>query len=424
MSDAAVRIHGLGKRYAIGARRERYLTARDAIARAGAGLLRRRRPSPSAREWLWAVRDVSFDVARGDVVGVVGRNGAGKSTLLKLLARITTPTVGTAEIRGRVGSLLEVGTGFHLELTGRENVYLNGAILGMRRREIATKFDEIVAFAEVGRFIDTPVKHYSSGMQMRLAFSVAAHLETEVLLVDEILAVGDLAFQRKCLGKMDAVASSGRTVLFVSHQLGAVRELCRRVVLIEAGRVAFDGGVAEGLARYVRLVSDDPAQAAGGGTVLHVARINGRPPAEATVRSSDRLIADAGLTIPEPLNRAVLFCILHDAQGSTVVHDRVDLRDLNRSRLDSGSYRVRVEFPTMWLAPGAYTLYFKLLSTAADRGADERHLSERVALDVTGTIANHAESRLVPETHWSVSEDSRDESLAAACEPAGIGVGR
>jgi lipopolysaccharide transport system ATP-binding protein len=423
MSDAAVRIHGLGKRYALGARRERYHTARDAIARAGAALLRRGRPSYSTREWLWAVRDVSFDVARGDVVGVVGRNGAGKSTLLKLLARITTPTVGSAEIRGRVGSLLEVGTGFHLELTGRENVYLNGAILGMRRREIAAKFDEIVAFAEVGRFIDTPVKHYSSGMQMRLAFSVAAHLETEVLLVDEILAVGDLAFQRKCLGKMDAVASSGRTVLFVSHQLGAVRELCRRVVLIEAGRVAFDGGVAEGLARYVRLVSDDPAHAAGGGTVLYVARINGRTPAEATIRSSERLIAEAGLTIPEALIRAVLFCILHDAQGSTVVHDRVDLRDLSRSRLDSGSYRVRVEFPAMWLAPGAYTLYFKLLSTAADRGADERHLSERVALDVTGTVANHAESRLVPETRWSVWEDARDASLAMS-EPAGTGAGR
>jgi hypothetical protein len=212
--------------------------------------------------------------------------------------------------------------------------------------------------------------------------------------------------------------------LFVSHQLGAVRELCRRVVLIEAGRVAFDGGVAEGLARYVRLVSEDPLHAAGGGTVLHVARINGRTPAEATVGSSERLIAEAGLTIPEPLDRAVLFCILHDAQGTTVVHDRVDLRDLNRSRLGSGSYRVRVEFPAMWLAPGAYTLYFKLLSTAADRDADDRHLSERIALDVIGTVANHAGSRLVPETHWSVSEHSRDESLAVAGDGAVIGVGR
>ena len=195
-----------------------------------------RNGSSSGQRDFWALRDVSFELRKGEVVGLIGRNGAGKSTLLKILSRVTQPTVGRAEIHGRVGSLLEVGTGFHPELTGRENTYLNGAILGMGKREIDRKFDEIVAFAEVGDFIDTPLKHYSTGMQMRLAFAVAAHLEPETLLVDEVLAVGDMAFQKKCLGKMGEVASGGRTIVFVSHQLNQIRRLCEKVIWLDQGQ--------------------------------------------------------------------------------------------------------------------------------------------------------------------------------------------
>jgi lipopolysaccharide transport system ATP-binding protein len=200
---------------------------------------------------IWALRDVSLEVAPGEVLGVIGHNGAGKSTLLKILSRITEPTEGRARVRGRVGSLLEVGTGFHPELTGRENIYLNGAILGMRRAEIARRFDEMVAFAEVERFIDTPVKRYSSGMYLRLAFAVAAHLEPEILLVDEVLAVGDAAFQKKCLGRMSEVAREGRTVLFVSHNLPSIEKLCRRVVVIDGGRVIMQGDPVECIAAYL-----------------------------------------------------------------------------------------------------------------------------------------------------------------------------
>jgi lipopolysaccharide transport system ATP-binding protein len=251
MSTHAIAATGLGKQYRLG-QREPYGSLRDAVA---AGLSapfgRKRVSSPDESKLLWALRDVSLTVDEGEVIGVVGRNGAGKSTLLKILSRITSPTTGEARIRGRVGSLLEVGTGFHPELTGRENIFLNGAILGMRSSEIKRKFDEIVAFAEVERFIDTPVKRYSSGMYVRLAFSVAAHLEPEVLLVDEVLAVGDVAFQRKCLGRMGRVASEGRTVLFVSHNLGAIKQLCPRSVLLSGGEVVLDADTDSVLQRYV-----------------------------------------------------------------------------------------------------------------------------------------------------------------------------
>ncbi len=251
----AIDAHGLGKQYRL-APRQAYGTVRESLSRAAAAPLSwLRRPSAHAAaveppELIWALRDVSFAIPAGEVVGVVGRNGSGKSTLLKILSRITEPTTGHAVVRGRVGSLLEVGTGFHPELTGRENVFLNGAILGMRRAEIARKFDEIVAFAEVEQFIDTPVKHYSSGMQMRLAFAVAAHLEPEILLVDEVLAVGDLEFQKKCLGKIDDVSHDGRTVLFVSHQMNQLRRLCGRCLWLDRGRVVDFGETRDILTRY------------------------------------------------------------------------------------------------------------------------------------------------------------------------------
>ncbi len=233
MGEKAIRVRDLGKQYRLGALTGGYRTLRDSLAE-GAGQLLGRVPRP-ARETIWALHHVSFDVERGQVLGVIGRNGAGKSTLLKILSRITEPTEGEAEIHGRVGSLLEVGTGFHPELTGRENIYLNGAILGMRRSEIARKFDEIVEFAEVPKFIETPVKRYSSGMYLRLAFAVAAHLEPEILVVDEVLAVGDAEFQRKCLGKMSDVAQQGRTVLFVSHNMSAILRLTRETLVLDRG---------------------------------------------------------------------------------------------------------------------------------------------------------------------------------------------
>src|SRR4051794_31967620 len=243
MSDVAIRVDHLSKQYRIGGKQEQYKTLRDTISSAAGKPVRmvRSRIGPSSERkskahiTIWALKDVSLEVKRGEVVGIIGRNGAGKSTLLKVLSRITEPTEGYAEIHGRIGSLLEVGTGFHQELTGRENIYLNGAILGMSRADITRKFDEMVAFAEVDKFIDTPVKHYSSGMYLRLAFAVAAHLEPEILLVDEVLAVGDAAFQKKCLGKMGEVAQEGRTVVFVSHNMGAIRALCNRGVVLSNG---------------------------------------------------------------------------------------------------------------------------------------------------------------------------------------------
>jgi lipopolysaccharide transport system ATP-binding protein len=249
-----IRVERVSKKYRLGASRAAQMTLREAImgaARSPVRALRRRSESARGDATLWALRDVSFEVEPGEVVGVIGRNGAGKSTLLKILSRITEPTSGRAELYGRASSLLEVGTGFHPELSGRENVFLNGAILGMRRGEIRRRFDEIVAFAEVERFIDTPVKHYSSGMHMRLAFAVAAHLEPEILIVDEVLAVGDAQFQKKCLGKMGSVAREGRTVLFVSHNMAAVSNLCRRGIVLEQGRVAYAGTQTEAVARYL-----------------------------------------------------------------------------------------------------------------------------------------------------------------------------
>lgn len=257
-AETVIRCEGVGKSYQIAhlAERERYASLRDTLAHSARAWIDRvagRGPEPrAATEEFWALVDVSFEVKRGEVVGIIGRNGAGKSTLLKILSRITEPTHGRIELRGRVASLLEVGTGFHPELTGRENIYLNGAILGMTRAEIGRKFDEIVAFAEVERFLDTPVKRYSSGMYVRLAFAVAAHLEPEILLVDEVLAVGDAEFQKKCLGRMSTVAEAGRTVLFVSHNTQAVSALCGRAIWLDKQRVAMDGTPADVFPEYLR----------------------------------------------------------------------------------------------------------------------------------------------------------------------------
>jgi len=261
MADVAVRAVELGKRYRIG-ERQPYQTIRDVIANGARSGLRRASQPVRTRaggvasrddQWVWVLDDVSFELNEGEALGVIGRNGAGKSTLLKILSRITEPTRGHADISGRVGALLEVGTGFHPELTGRENIALNGAILGMRRAEIARKFDEIVAFAGVERFIDTPVKRYSTGMHARLAFAVAAHLEPDILIVDEVLAVGDAEFQKRCMNKMGDAATSGRTVLFVSHNLAAIESLCSRAIWLERGRCMADGAPADVTSRYLAM---------------------------------------------------------------------------------------------------------------------------------------------------------------------------
>ena len=255
MAEIAIRAENISKRYKIGILK--HDTLRDQIAEGFNALFHRAagrsngKGTATPSDTIWALQDVSFEIAKGDVVGVVGRNGAGKSTLLKILSRITEPTEGAAEIHGRVSSLLEVGTGFHPELTGRENIYLNGAILGMKNAEICRKFDEIVAFAEIDKFLDTPVKRYSSGMYVRLAFAVAAHLEPEVLIVDEVLAVGDPGFQKKCLGKMEGVAHEGRTVLFVSHNMVAVEHLCKSAFMLEGGKLTFSGSAKEVVDRYI-----------------------------------------------------------------------------------------------------------------------------------------------------------------------------
>jgi lipopolysaccharide transport system ATP-binding protein len=316
MNDISIRADKLGKQYTIGGPQEPYRTLRDTLAGAATAPIRsvrsvfwpsETRASGRSRDF-WALKDVSFEIRRGQVVGIIGRNGAGKSTLLKILSRITEPTEGRAELRGRIGTLLEVGTGFHPELTGRENIFLNGTILGMKRAEIARTFDEIVAFAEVERFIDTPVKHYSSGMYLRLAFAVAAHLDPEILIVDEVLAVGDAQFQKKSLGKMEDVARQGRTVLFVSHNMAAIRTLCTDAILLRSGRVEMIGASDPVIAHYLAASTDDlstsvelPASgpdAPGSASWLRFSTLEGKPQSEFRIGEPWRAVLEFELRRP------------------------------------------------------------------------------------------------------------------------------
>jgi len=430
MSQLAVRVQGLGKEYRLGGPRERYTTVRDQLSKLASApfrALRGRRDRSEQSPSFWALKDVSFEVPRGEVVGIIGRNGAGKSTLLKILSRITEPTEGEGDIIGRVGSLLEVGTGFHPELTGRENVYLNGAILGMRRIEIGRKFDEIVAFAEVEKFVDTPVKHYSSGMYMRLAFAVAAHLEPEILIVDEVLAVGDVEFQKKCLGKMGEVAKGGRTVLFVSHNMTAVRGLCSRTIVLRAGKVAFDGATAEAIPVYLEQmenlqpewIDDRTGSAEPAGDVRLVG---------ARVRRADGPVA-ARLAAFEPFEIEIDYSVSRRAlcqiafrvnrdDGETVftTGDGDRRNTVFRSRLP-GRWRVRARIPGHLLPPGRYHLLL-----AANRPKDAAHdLLERVLqfeVDAVGSL-RQMDSRLgaiVPLLDWTdaIDIDGSDRAVKQA----------
>lgn len=354
MSDTVVRLDRLGKRYRVAPVR-RATTLREAIS-GSVEAFRRRLTSGSQRdEAFWALRDVSFDVGRGEVLGIIGRNGAGKSTLLRILSRITDPTEGSAWIRGRVGSLLEVGTGFHPELTGRENIVLNGAVLGMKRREISSRLDEIVAFAEVERFIDTPVKHYSSGMYLRLAFAVAAHLEPEVLIVDEVLAVGDAAFQKKCLGKMGDVARQGRTVLFVSHNMAAVRALCSSGVVLVDGRVAVAGPIGTCITHYAGNDARGGSQRwSRPADMLH---------RDLTVESVDvelhgsqprlRLLLDLVLTTRRRHKPAFVAIDIRDVTGTPVMQALPEVNGFLRD--DRPRHEVRLEIELFGLIPGRYS---------------------------------------------------------------------
>ena len=355
MTDSVIHVEGLGKRYRIG-ERERYVALRDVIARAFSAPFKRNGARRTV-DHLWALRDVSFDVQQGEVVGLIGRNGAGKSTLLKLLSRITRPTTGFAEIRGRVGTLLEVGTGFHPELTGRENIFLSGAILGMSRREILRKHDAMVEFAEVERFLDTPLKHYSSGMQMRLAFSVAAHLEPEILFVDEVLSVGDLAFQKKCLGKMEEVSKTGRTIVFVSHQMNQVRRLCKRVIWFESGEIYRTGTPGLILGEYEAELSsgewkknprDDANRTKARFLRWRVQKDESELP---------NLLTTLG-TVAVAFTLETIASIHHGHHGIALFNSNRELMwasATDQVELEPGTHEFRYTFPTLPLRPGAYS---------------------------------------------------------------------
>lgn len=337
MTDSVLSLKGVGKHYKLGGMQP-YQTLRDNLA----GIFRRRDSSPEKDKGFWALRDISFDLKEGEVLGIVGRNGAGKSTLLKLLSRITTPDEGSISVRGRIGSLLEVGTGFHPELTGRENVFMNGVLLGMTHKEVARKFDEIVAFAGVDEFLDTPVKRYSSGMRVRLGFAVAAHLDPEILVIDEVLAVGDAEFQRKCLGRMSTVASEGRTVLFVSHQMDAIQSLCSRAIWLESGQIKQDGDPTEVVPSY--LSSTTAAAMSGIG--------------ERKDRSGEGKIRITRLTVTDELNRPlstgraaiIEFSLLSTTPIKTGIIARFAIRDsMDRviTLITSESSKQELTFPRL-----------------------------------------------------------------------------
>jgi lipopolysaccharide transport system ATP-binding protein len=372
MSDIVIKAENLGKKYIIGhqARNGRYLALRDVLMQNARSFWRVTKDLLQAKpiilgdelEEVWALKDVDFEIQRGDVVGIIGRNGAGKSTLLKILSRITEPSSGRVTIKGRVASLLEVGTGFHPELTGRENIYLNGAILGMTRLEIKRKFDEIVDFSGVARFLDTPVKRYSSGMYVRLAFAVAAHLEPEILLVDEVLAVGDAAFQRKCLGKMGDVARAGRTVFLVSHNMSAIRQLCRSCLWFDEGMLRQVGSTTTVVESYLKDTSSGAASECyfesdpGKEFQLRAARLLDR-----SSKSTQLFGCDEPIIID-------MICQVHHRIPGLYGYLAINKGDGTLVWVSDSYHRVRIQVPARTLAPGDYTVYVNFTSTSGVKG--------------------------------------------------------
>jgi lipopolysaccharide transport system ATP-binding protein len=394
--DSIISVRGLGKQYRIGARQVAYHTLRDSIMRTLSRGFRRR--SGEGARTFWALRDVTVDVRPGEVVGIIGRNGAGKSTLLKVLSRITEPTEGEVDLYGRVGCLLEVGTGFHSELTGRDNIFLSGAVLGMRREEINRKFDDIVAFAEVADFLDSPIKHYSSGMTLRLAFSVAAHLEPEILIIDEVLAVGDAPFQQKCLGKMGDAARQGRTILFVSHNMAAVRSLCRRVLLLEAGRIAMDGDVDACIQRYIAHATESGANQVDVAAIhrrhgyggLRFRRLTLRATGDqAVVAVGRRIDLEIEVHVEAPVNDVELSVVVDTAEGVRVCECPSSLTIGRITRLEPGMYRTECRIDENIFNPGRYVL--TVIARGGQRVLDE--VPDAMAFEVVWTREGAPDSR-------------------------------
>ncbi len=375
--------------FELGRRQEKYSTLRDTLMEIVSAPWKRlmgrgRRRSRDGDNTIWALKDVAFQVREGEVIGLIGRNGAGKSTLLKILSRITPPTVGRAEIHGRVGSLLEVGTGFHQELTGRENVFLNGAILGMKKAEIDQKFDEIVAFAELEQFIDTPVKHYSTGMYMRLAFAVAAHMDTEILLVDEVLAVGDASFQQKCLGKMGEVAGRGRTVLFVSHNMAAIAGLCNRAIWIDHGTIKADGGVEEVTREYLNALSEGSFRCVSKDNTLTVTSVVLRDAAGIPTNHfapGDELIVDIQYEATRRLESPAFHVLVQSVHGPSFSANM--LLDGSQPPFIEGVGRVQCRFRSLSLLPQSYTVRMGVRARNRDHIIDVQEVG---AFTVAGDI--------------------------------------
>lgn len=373
---AAIRVERLSKRYELGSHTAPYGRLTESLSTA-VSTLRHGRRTRADRESIWALRDISLEVCQGEVAGIIGHNGAGKTTLLKILSRITEPTEGRAVIEGRVGSLLEVGTGFHPELTGRENIFLNGAILGMGKKEIARKFDEIVSFAEVERFLETPVKRYSSGMHVRLAFAVAAHLEPEILLVDEVLAVGDAAFQKRCLGKMGEVAASGRTILFVSHNLAAVRSLCTVGFLLSGGRLVAEGSIGSILESYAAERSHPPTVLAartdrqGDGRLSFVSLATERAKGEGKLECGAPGKIGLRYRISTPLTNVHVSIAFFSVLGEPILYLSNELTGDWFDRIDSDG-TIECSFDHLPLLPGTYhvNLYCTVAGTIADWVSD------------------------------------------------------
>ncbi|PAW77273.1 MAG: hypothetical protein B9S32_12285 [Verrucomicrobia bacterium Tous-C9LFEB] len=404
MSTPAIHVQNLGKRYRLQNSDVRTWTLRETLRNAGLSALSRLRgtaPKHRRTEDFWALRDVSFAIQPGEIVGLIGRNGAGKSTLLKLLSRITDPTTGRIELNGRVASLLEVGTGFNGELTGRENIFLNGAILGMSRAEIHSQFDQIVDFAEIGPFVDTPVKRYSSGMFVRLAFAVAAHLQNEILIVDEVLAVGDSKFQRRCLDKMQDVARSGHTVILVSHQMQLVQSLATRALLLEDGKLIGDGEPGLIIARYLGQKAERYDLSRFGGEPDAIGRFialsfsSGEQTWPASVAQGEPLTAHLEIELSAPLHEGNLFIAVRNSEGIEVFSSNWSETN-SLLELQPGTYHFDVSLPTLYLRPDAYWISLCLIRNQADS------ISLLRGLEMPPIIPSATSDKLLESRRWGL----------------------
>lgn len=417
-NDLAISVSNLSKKYRIGEKRASYNTFRDVATNALTTPLKRLKDgkSPAANEF-WALKDISFDVKKGEIVGIIGRNGAGKSTLLKILSRITEPTGGRAEIYGHVGSLLEVGTGFHQELSGLENIYLSGAILGMRKAEIDKKMDNIIKFSEVEKFLDTPLKHYSSGMQMRLAFSVAAHLDPEILLIDEVLAVGDIAFQKKCLGKMNEISEQGRTILFISHNMDAVLNLCSRGIFLENGRIKSMGGIRDTINDYLKVntglegavsFSDEPQKHYDELKFRSIKILNNEMVATPIVDMNNKFIVEIEYELIKQIKSVQMVFELLNSVGACIFSTTdLDNEPENlRTVRNPGRYRARCSISCNYLRPGVYSID---LSSSIPGVKILNILQNAISFEVTGLnienkLSQERRGTIIPIFNWETEK--------------------